>query len=438
MSGQIGDLALLSDCQTAALVTRDGSVDWWPGPRFDGPSVFARMLDPDAGHLSVRPVADDVTTTRAYVDGTLVLRTEHRTSNATLVVSDALALDPAAEGHEIGLDVPHALVRVLEAIGGDVDVAVEYVPRTEYGLVVPRLTRERGAIVTVGGPEHVTLTGADELELQRLERARGADAAPRRAPRDRRAARCAGDARARRSGDARRHDRRVAVVVAAARRQASGPLLRVRRALRARAPGPDLPAHRRARRGADDVAARDARRGRQLGLSLRVAARREPRRARPARRDLLRRGAALLPVDDARGGQLPRELARADRLRRAGRAQPRGARTRPPARFRRQPAGADRQRRLAPEAARRHGRDPRRRMVARRRPRARRVQRGVPLRARRPRRRAVAGARHRDVGDARPRSPPHDVEGHVLGRAGPRRAARQAARRARRAEALAS
>jgi GH15 family glucan-1,4-alpha-glucosidase len=165
MPGPIGDLALLSDCQTAALVTRDGSVDWWPGPRFDGPSVFARLLDPDAGHLSVRPATPSTTSTRAYLDGTLVLRTEHRAGDATLVVTDALALDPAAEGHEIGLDVPHALVRVLEAVGGDVDVEVEYVPRTEYGLVVPRLTRERGAIVTIGGPEQVTLTGADELEL---------------------------------------------------------------------------------------------------------------------------------------------------------------------------------------------------------------------------------------------------------------------------------
>jgi GH15 family glucan-1,4-alpha-glucosidase len=165
MSTDVGDLALLSDCQTAALVTRDGSVDWWPGPRFDGPSVFARLLDPDAGHFSVRPAQAVAAPQRSYLDGTLVLCTQHQVGTATLTVCDCLALNPAAEGHEIGLDVPHALVRVLEARGGDVDVAVEYVPRTEYGLVVPRLTRHRGAIVTVGGPERVTLTGADELEL---------------------------------------------------------------------------------------------------------------------------------------------------------------------------------------------------------------------------------------------------------------------------------
>jgi len=164
MAAEIADLALLSDCRSAALVTRDGSIDWWPGPRFDGPTVFARLLDPDAGHLTVRP-AQPATTTRDYLEGTLVLRTRHRVGPALLTVTDALALAPGAEGHEIGREVPHALVRVLEAEGGDVDVEVEYVPRTEYGLAVPRLTRERGAIVTVGGPEHVSLTGADDLEL---------------------------------------------------------------------------------------------------------------------------------------------------------------------------------------------------------------------------------------------------------------------------------
>jgi GH15 family glucan-1,4-alpha-glucosidase len=167
MTTPIADLALLSDCRSAAIVTRDGSVDWWPGPRFDGPTVFARLLDPDAGHFCVRParVSGETKTTRAYADGTLVLRTEHRVGAARLTVSDALALAPDAEGHEIGHAVPHALVRVLEADGGDVDVDVEYVPRTEYGLAVPRLTRERGAVVTVGGPEQVALTGADDLEL---------------------------------------------------------------------------------------------------------------------------------------------------------------------------------------------------------------------------------------------------------------------------------
>ena len=54
----IGDYALLSDCRSAALVSRAGSVDWLCFPRFDAPAVFARILDPGAGHFAIRPAGD--------------------------------------------------------------------------------------------------------------------------------------------------------------------------------------------------------------------------------------------------------------------------------------------------------------------------------------------------------------------------------------------
>ena len=117
MQATIGDLALLGDCATAALVGRDGSVDWWPGPRFDGPTVFARVLDPKAGHFSVRPVAGELAT-RAYVPGTMVLQTDYRTPSGVLRITDCLALAPGARGHDIGLRSPDALVRLVEAVGG--------------------------------------------------------------------------------------------------------------------------------------------------------------------------------------------------------------------------------------------------------------------------------------------------------------------------------
>jgi alpha,alpha-trehalase len=161
---EIGDLALLSDCATAALVGSDGSVDWWPGPRFDGSTALGRLLDPAAGHFSVRPVVA-APVHRAYVPGTLVLVTEHRTPDATLRVTECLALAPGARGHEIGLRSPDALVRLVEALGGKVEVAVELAPRPEYGLTVPRLVRQRGAIATIGGSQRLFLTGGEDLEL---------------------------------------------------------------------------------------------------------------------------------------------------------------------------------------------------------------------------------------------------------------------------------
>ena len=69
------DYALLSDCHSAALVTRDGSVEWLCFPRFDRPSVFGRLLDDDAGHWSLRPVAD-AEITRRYVDDILTALTK--------------------------------------------------------------------------------------------------------------------------------------------------------------------------------------------------------------------------------------------------------------------------------------------------------------------------------------------------------------------------
>ena len=63
----IGEYALLSDCRSAALVSRDGSVDWLCFPRFDGPSVFCRLLDPLGGHFSIRP-AGEFQVSRRYVD----------------------------------------------------------------------------------------------------------------------------------------------------------------------------------------------------------------------------------------------------------------------------------------------------------------------------------------------------------------------------------
>lgn len=102
MSRPIADYALLGDCHSAALVSTDGSVDWWCAPRFDSRSVFARLLDPEAGHFTVRPFATSEVK-RECVTDTMVLRTTFHTRSGTLCVTDCLALEAGARGHDIGL-----------------------------------------------------------------------------------------------------------------------------------------------------------------------------------------------------------------------------------------------------------------------------------------------------------------------------------------------
>ena len=101
----IGDYALLSDCHSAALVSRDGSVDWLCLPRFDAPSVFCRVLDPAGGHFAIRP-AGEFRVSRRYVDQTMALETTFTTAGGTAVLTDALATGRDERGHHLGADSP--------------------------------------------------------------------------------------------------------------------------------------------------------------------------------------------------------------------------------------------------------------------------------------------------------------------------------------------
>src|ERR1700744_3301606 len=102
----IADYALLSDRHSAALVGLDGSIDWLCFPRFDSPSVFARLLSKDAGYWSIR-AKDPVQVTRRYLDRTMVLETTCRTATGVITVVDALAVGAGNRGHKLGRDAPH-------------------------------------------------------------------------------------------------------------------------------------------------------------------------------------------------------------------------------------------------------------------------------------------------------------------------------------------
>jgi GH15 family glucan-1,4-alpha-glucosidase len=161
----IAGYALLGDCHSAALVALDGSIDWWCPARFDAPSVFARLLDPEAGHWSIRP-RDQHTVTRRYVEGTMVVQTEFATDSGVLRLTDALALGAGERGHQIGSASPHLLVRRVEAVGGEVEVELVLAARPEYGLVTPQLTATALGIEIAGGADRLTLAGDRPLNVE--------------------------------------------------------------------------------------------------------------------------------------------------------------------------------------------------------------------------------------------------------------------------------
>jgi GH15 family glucan-1,4-alpha-glucosidase len=154
----IADYALLSDRHSAALVSRNGSVDWLCLPRFDSPSIFGRLLGDEAGHWSIR-AAEATAVSRCYLDRTMVLETTYRTPTGHLVVTDALAMGNGNRGHNLGKDVPHLLLRRATCIAGEVEVEMEYVPRPEYGLIHPLLDTVEGGLRAIGGSDVLLLSG---------------------------------------------------------------------------------------------------------------------------------------------------------------------------------------------------------------------------------------------------------------------------------------
>ena len=153
----IGEYALLSDCRSAALVSRDGSVDWLCLPRFDAPSVFCRLLDPAGGHFAIRPVGE-FRATRKYVAQTMVLETTFTTAEGTAVLVDALAVGDNERGHDLGARSPGVLLRALTCTAGEIDVEVGYSPRPQYGLIQPILVPVPSGLAVQGGADRLLLS----------------------------------------------------------------------------------------------------------------------------------------------------------------------------------------------------------------------------------------------------------------------------------------
>ena len=148
MTLRIEDYALLGDTQTAALVGRDGSVDWMCVPRFDSGAVFAALLgDPDHGRWLLAPAADVRSTRRCYRDDSLVLETVMDTDEGTVRLIDFMPIRGEAPD----------IVRIVEGVSGGVRMRMDLRLRLDYGHVVPWVRRVGPDVVAVAGPDSLWL-----------------------------------------------------------------------------------------------------------------------------------------------------------------------------------------------------------------------------------------------------------------------------------------
>jgi GH15 family glucan-1,4-alpha-glucosidase len=124
----IAEHGLIGDLQTAALVTTDGSIDWYCCPRFDSPSVFGSLLDiGKGGHFRIRPTADDYVVRQLYLPDTAVLVTRFMTHDG---VGELLDFMPPTGKQATD---NHRLVRLMRCVRGRMSFEVEIAPRFDYG-----------------------------------------------------------------------------------------------------------------------------------------------------------------------------------------------------------------------------------------------------------------------------------------------------------------
>ena len=144
----IEDYALIGDCLTAALVGRNGSIDWMCAPRFDSGACFAALLGgPEHGRWLIGPQAEATSTVRRYRDGTLILETDIETEDGAVRLIDCMPL-----GND-RWDV----VRIVEGLRGSVPMKMELVIRFDYGSIVPWVRKPDGTTLVTAGPDTIEL-----------------------------------------------------------------------------------------------------------------------------------------------------------------------------------------------------------------------------------------------------------------------------------------
>src|SRR5438128_9618276 len=145
---QIEDYGFLSDTQTAALVSRDGCVDWLCFPRFDSGACFASLLGTrDNGHWRFWPKEKIGKTSRRYRGDTLILETDIETKSGAVRLIDFMP--PRGENPDI--------IRIVEGLRGEVAMRMDLIIRFDYGRTIPWVRKAHGGLEAVAGPDGLIL-----------------------------------------------------------------------------------------------------------------------------------------------------------------------------------------------------------------------------------------------------------------------------------------
>lgn len=172
MAHPIEDYALIGDCETSALISRDGSIDWLCWPRFDGGACFAALLGtPAHGRWRIAPVDAKAQITRRYRDDTLILETEFSTGDGAVTLIDFMPPRAPLTGStrpEPGK--ASDVVRIVVGKRGRLAMSCELLLRFDYGQLVPWVTRlDDGALRAVAGPNMTVLRTPIELHGDNLK-----------------------------------------------------------------------------------------------------------------------------------------------------------------------------------------------------------------------------------------------------------------------------
>lgn len=159
----IAGYGVIGNCQSAALVGLDGSIDWACFPRFDSPSVFAGVLDGEKGGKFAITPTEMYTSTARYVGDTNVLETRFETPTATVVLTDLMPYYTRDDG---SYSERNEIVRVIRGERGEMEIGVEYSPRPDYGRAIIPLVLQNGGFLCERDGRALTMKSDATLELE--------------------------------------------------------------------------------------------------------------------------------------------------------------------------------------------------------------------------------------------------------------------------------